>query len=133
MATALPHQAVTLDDLDAALTEGWTRETSADPAAWTEQNSAWGQCAVTALVVQDHLGGSLRRGELGPISHYWNVLPSGEEIDLTRRQFPPGTEISNVASRARDYVLSNPATVSRYRHLRRRVIQHLRDSRSVDS
>jgi hypothetical protein len=126
MEAARLRPGVTLADLEAALETAWSRDTSSDPPAWSEANRAWGQCAVTALIVQDYLGGTLRRAEIGTISHYWNVLPTGEELDLTRQQFPIGTEISNAASRTRDYVLSNLETARRYRKLGKRVDQRLR-------
>jgi len=59
----------------------------------------------------------LLRGEVGPVSHYWNVLPSSEEIDLTRHQFPDGVAIESVESRTREYVLSHLDTARRYRAL----------------
>jgi hypothetical protein len=64
MATALARRGVTVSDLEAGLAEAWSRETSADPTSWTEENAAWGQCTVTAILVQDYLGGTLRRGEV---------------------------------------------------------------------
>jgi hypothetical protein len=117
MATLLAQKAVTVRALQTALTKAWSRKTSADPAGWTEDNAALGQCAVTALIVQDYLGGGLRRGEVGSISHYWNILPFGEELDLTKHQFPADVEIVNVEPRSREYVLSHPDTVRRYRAL----------------
>lgn len=117
---------VTLADLEAALESAWSCETSADPAAWSQVNRASGQCAVTALIVQDYFGGGLQRGDAGAVSHYWNILPSGEEADLTRRQFPEGTEIANVTRRTREYVLSHLETAHRYRKLSHRVAQRLR-------
>ena len=42
--------------LEALLGKCWKRETSAGPEGWTGENPAWGQCAVTALVVQDFGG-----------------------------------------------------------------------------
>lgn len=117
MATVLARKRVSVSDLEAALAQAWSRKTSADPTSWTHENPAWGQCAVTALLVQDYLGGTLRRGQVGPISHYWNVLPSGEEIDLTWHQFPAGVEIENIQPRTREYVLSYPESAQRYRAL----------------
>lgn len=43
-------------------------------------------------MVHDHLGGQLVRGEVHVDGqrvdyHWWNLLPSGEEIDFTRVQF----------------------------------------------
>jgi hypothetical protein len=52
---------------------------------------------VTALVVQDFLGGELLEGKVfvGEVQegfHTWNKLPGGVELDLTREQFLP-TEV----------------------------------------
>ncbi len=95
----------------------WTPETSSDPSGWSPDNRAWGQCAVTALVVQDRFGGVLLRTVNEGASHYWNRLPNGDEVDLTRDQFKtwdPG----EIVERDRSYVLSFPDTVARYERLK---------------
>src|ERR1700724_3464771 len=45
--------------LVARLAQAWSRDTSSDAEHWSASNPAWGQCAVTALIVQDLLGGHL--------------------------------------------------------------------------
>jgi hypothetical protein len=75
---------------------------------------------VTALLVQDLCGGELMRGMVAGKSHYWNHLPSGEEMDLTREQFPRHTEPQDVTVSDRTYVLSSRETELRYNTLRRR-------------
>jgi len=107
--------------LVARLEQAWSRDTSSDPKHWSASNPAWGQCAVTSLIVQDLLGGQLLRSTVGTISHYWNKLPSGDELDLTRQQFGDQTEMGPVELRTRKYVLSFPETVRRYDALKRRV------------
>ena len=104
-------------ELGEALSDAWSAETSFDPGQWNEQNPAWGQCAVTALIVQETMGGELVRGWVEGIEHYWNKLPDGRELDLTWQQFPTGTQrpIPEVVARA--FVLSFPATRGRYRLL----------------
>jgi hypothetical protein len=126
MTTVFPMEYVAVNVLEEALQGTWSRRTSADPNGWREDNAAWGQCAVTALIVQDYFGGSLRRGEVGAISHYWNLLPSGQETDLTIKQFPEGTKVVNATTQTREYVLSHLETARRYRRLARRVDQRLR-------
>src|SRR6266566_2911292 len=37
----------------------WRADTSSDPTGWSVSNPAWGQCAVTACVVHDVLGGRI--------------------------------------------------------------------------
>jgi 8-oxo-dGTP pyrophosphatase MutT (NUDIX family) len=93
---AVPYCAVT--SLEHALRAAWCRWTSdpVDQPAWTDANPASGQCASTALVVQDRLGGGLLMADVHEADgsrqgvHYWNRLPDGRELDLTREQFRSG-------------------------------------------
>jgi len=119
---------VSADALSKAIARAWARQTSADPAGWSAANPAWGQCAVTALIVQDFFGGELFRCEVNSISHYWNRLASGKELDLTGHQFGNGFRASRGESRTRAYVMSFPDTAARYRRLSastRRALQRL--------
>lgn len=59
---------------------------------WTPQNPARDQRGLTALVVQDVLGGDLILAEVHVDGakighHYWNRLPDGSDPDLTADQF----------------------------------------------
>ncbi|MBK1666509.1 hypothetical protein CKO28_00445 [Rhodovibrio sodomensis] len=114
------------------LPRAWFAASSNDPDNWTPLNPAWGQCAVTALVVQDICGGRLlrcvatlpgHRHQTTHLGHYKNLI-DGREVDLTRRQFPPGTRFSYAEPKrgghasTRAYLLSNPETARRYRKLR---------------
>jgi ADP-ribose pyrophosphatase YjhB (NUDIX family) len=84
-----------LGALEKAIRAGWCVWTSdpVDQGRWSEANPAWGQCAATALVVQDLLGGELVMADVREADgtsagvHYWNRLMSGMELDLTREQF----------------------------------------------
>jgi hypothetical protein len=109
------------EPLSQVLRLAWARETSASPSEWSPSNPARGQCAVTALVVQDSLGGSILRGEVGRESHYWNLLSDGSQVDLTKDQFGAPVVVANIGSRTRDYILSFPETAKRYTLLRRRI------------
>lgn len=110
----------------------WSRDTSSDPDHWSLGNPALGQCAVTALVVQDEFGGEMLRAMVMPaagtpdgkaVSHYWNRIASDDVVDLTASQFPGGFRaITTVVERGRDYVLSHPETAARYARLRARVL-----------
>jgi hypothetical protein len=112
-----------IDQLTRAIRLAWTPQTSVADY-WDTANPARGQCAPTALVVQDSLGGELLRGELEGTSHYWNLLPDGTEVDLTREQFKR-FEPGSIQPRTREYVLSYPDTDRRYRILSQRVKKHL--------
>src|SRR3954454_1714747 len=64
--------ATSLHEIEAAVREAWGRETSDDPDEWSEANRARGQCAVTALVVRELLGGDILVA---------NVLRNGVRVD----------------------------------------------------
>ena len=83
-----------------ALRRAWGPDTCApeDRERWAPENPATGQCITVALVVHDALGGSLIRAEVHHDGclidyHWWNRLPDGEEIDLTREQFRAGERL----------------------------------------
>ena len=81
-------------DIEAAIRASWSVETC-DPDDlddWHSGNPSRGQCGVTALVLNDLLGGDLLLAEVTVAGtrrgyHYWNVLADGAEVDLTRAQF----------------------------------------------
>lgn len=94
---------------------------------------AIGQCAVTALVVQDYFGGqilntiaSLPDDPQLTSSHYFNVI-DGKVVDLTRQQFSANVIFSESREKregfpsARDYMLSFPSTVERYKKLKEKI------------
>ncbi|MGW4370786.1 YunG family protein [Nocardia takedensis] len=125
---------VPLEALCDAIRSAWSADTSA-AADWTDSNRAKGQCAVTACVVQDHLGGdifnsiaTLPSGQT--VSHYFNRV-DGKAIDLTAEQFPAHTRFSDPTPKTmglpstRDYCLSYERTRLRYERLRARVAEYL--------
>lgn len=88
-------RAATLHDIEQAIRAAWSRETSDDPDEWSEWNPARGQCAVTALLIRELLGGDILvanvlRGGVRVDRHAWNRLPSRLTLDLTREQFVRG-------------------------------------------
>ena len=135
------NMAERLFDLSAAFSESWVRETSFDSTGWSPENPAWGQCAVTACIVQDLFGGEIVSSTAvlpdGSTSlHFFNQLPYRQKMispDFTRRQFPKGTVVppgqprTEGFSSTREYILSFESTAERYRNLRRRVIAELGD------
>lgn len=83
-----------LMDLLKVLSRVVSRETSSDSKNWTPENPLYGHCAVVALLVQEKFGGQFVRASLLEVegykekgSHYWNLLPSGAQVDLTACQF----------------------------------------------
>ena len=85
-----------LTDIEAAVRVSWGADTCTPEsrANWSPDNPARDQCGVTAMVLNDLLGGELIRGEVlvngvRTDYHWWNRLGMGVEIDLTREQFRP--------------------------------------------
>jgi len=105
----------------------WGRETSDDPDDWTEENPARGQCAVTAMLVRELLGGEiivsnvLRDGRRVD-RHAWNRLPSGLALDLTREQFRNGEHFGEPRVEEPVFTHRNP---ERFATLRGRVLGQL--------
>lgn len=106
---------------DDAIRRAWGGDTSADEN-WTPENPELGQCAVTALIIQDLFGGELKRTVANGVSHYYNSI-AGEDVDLTRAQFDEPLVLEEPAVRERAYVLSFPVTVDRYTRLLNRLVE----------
>jgi ADP-ribose pyrophosphatase YjhB (NUDIX family) len=118
-----------------AIRAGWCVWTSdpVDQERWSEANPAWGQCASTALVVQDLLGGELLMADVHSADgtpagvHYWNRLVGGLELDLTREQFREG----EIVGEPRD--VPRPADVTRGRLAGQYRLLSLRVARRLDA
>ncbi len=112
--------------LEFALQKSWSEKTCfpSDKKKWTSENPAVGQCAITSMIVHDNLGGELLYCKHN--NHYWNRLPNGEEIDLTRSQFSGDTSLCIDAVIKRKHLLSKKKirtydTYIRYRLLKNRI------------
>jgi len=114
---SISRDANLLRALPAVFQECWRRETSYNPEKWSPENPTHGQCAITALVIQDLLGGDLLRGKVNGADHYWNRLPDSSEFDLTRDQFCFSVSAAPTERVSRQYVLSFENTVRRYEQL----------------
>lgn len=107
-------------ELELVLPQVWDASTSYNPSSWSKDNPALGQCAVTALVVNDLEGGQIISGTVNGFEHYWNLLPSGKEKDLTREQFRDIAEVTITGMVTRDYLLETDSTANtRYQRLKR--------------
>lgn len=129
---------IQLDDLQAAIRFCWSPNTSQTPED-TQRHPAAGQCAVTVLVVQDYMGGKLMRTMVTlpdsyqvnnvtyagakRVSHYFNILPNGNLVDMTLDQFPSDAlfNLAKSEERSAEYVLSFPEVAVRYHTLSERV------------
>ena len=98
-----------LEAVAAAMRRSWSVETcdTVDVDDWHQGNPSRGQCGVSSLILHEILGGELLLAEVLYVNgerqgyHYWNRLPDGMEVDLTRDQF------------ASHELVQTPATVQR--------------------
>ena len=51
--------------LEQVLHKSWSKQTAYCPAEWNKVNPSCGQCAVTALIVNDYFGGDIVWAEVG--------------------------------------------------------------------
>lgn len=114
-----------IEQIEAALRRAWARETAYPGVQneWSVKNPAWGQCAVTALLIQEMFGGELLENE--EHNHIWNTLPDGSQHDFSREQFQTDTDLSTYKVRTRESTLESPGalkakTAERLAHLRQR-------------
>jgi hypothetical protein len=122
---------LTLIEVETAVRASWSVETAYCSADYRERrpSPARGQCGTTALVVQDLLGGDLIVADLlfaGRTEgvHYWNRLPDGREVDLTRDQFAESEVLVNPRVATSHRRATGPAEEA-YRLLQARVMRAL--------
>lgn len=113
-------------EFQVAVRKAWDSKTCYPTLAtkWSENIPETGQCAVTALIVQDRVGGKIAYNK--NFDHYWNLLDSGDQIDLTRMQFGVKRRFKIDEIKSREEILLTEGarqfkTVARYRLLRIRI------------
>ncbi|MFJ9210768.1 hypothetical protein [Streptomyces sp. NPDC102264] len=121
-----------LTDIEQAVRSSWSAETCTPEfrSRWKNDNPARDQCGVTALVLNDLLGGELIRGEVHVNGervdyHWWNRLGMGIEIDLTREQFAPEEIVTGGIVIPRPPVTELRRLREEYELLRDRVLEKL--------
>ena len=117
-----------ISQLKELLGNSWRLETCSPglKSEWLKDNPSLGQCAITALIVNDYFGGKIMRCMASSGSHYYNQI-DGEIVDLTVEQFLG--EIPQYESgeeRTREYLLSNEDTKNRYKKLLYNLKQSIR-------
>lgn len=129
-----------LTDIERAVRSSWSAETCPPESrpCWTKDNPARDQCGVTAMVLNDLLGGELIRGEVHVEGervdyHWWNRLGMGIEIDLTREQFRPGEIVTEGIVIPRRPVTEWRRLREEYELLRDRVLEKLNRQQATAS
>jgi hypothetical protein len=102
----------------------WSVETCYPPLRdkWSKALPELGQCAITALIVQERLGGIILFNR--QYHHYWNLLPDSGEVDLTRGQFQGVERMQIDGYKDVSYFLQNEDTLNRYNILKSRILAH---------
>ena len=79
---------MSIEQLNKLLNYCWSYETCSPGLkdVWNSENPSIGQCAITALIVNDFFGGKIMRCMSNSGSHYYNLIDENI-IDLTVNQF----------------------------------------------
>lgn len=113
--------ATSLTQLRIALAASWTARTASPLVAWTPHNPSSGQCAVSALVLQDYCGGEICRCVVAGTPHYFNRI-DGQVVDSTAAQFGAvAIDYDTSTVRSRQRILRHADTCRRYELLKGRV------------
>jgi hypothetical protein len=84
----------TLADVYDRFRQSWSIETGRH---WKIDNPAAGQCGVTALVVNDELGGRILKTDVNGAWHFYNLI--GEKrVDFTMSQFSSPISYDDILS-----------------------------------
>lgn len=92
---------------------------------WNVNNLTCGQCAITALIIQECFGGTIHRISVNENeTHYFNII-NGNIIDLTKEQF----DVENIKIEyepnelvSKEKILSNSNTKERYNILKKKYL-----------
>jgi hypothetical protein len=102
-------------DLLERLWLAWSTETG---GKWRPDHPACGQCSVTALVVQDVLGGDILKTPVEGQWHFYNCV-DGQRLDLTDSQFSQPVNYQDLPSTRSEAFEDTSA--EKYEILKRRV------------
>lgn len=102
-------------DLSERLRTAWSVETG---SKWRSDNPACGQCSVTALIVQDLIGGDILKTSVNGQWHFYN-RSGGQRLDFTYTQFEQPLEYQDLPSN-RTEALEDTST-RQYEILKRRL------------
>lgn len=119
-----------IEKLKILLSLSWEEETCSPGLRnnWSKEIPSLGQCAITALVVNDFFSGKIMRCMTTSGSHYYNLIDN-KFIDLTVEQFLGEIpQYENGQERTREYLLNNEDTRKRYEILLYNLKQVIRQS-----
>ena len=83
------------------------------------------------LIVNDYFGGKIIFSHVvgnPKYTHYWNELPNGKQVDLTKDQFPKNVKLIKSVIISRKETLNNKRIQKTHSILRRKVIKYIKDN-----
>ena len=108
-----------IEQIANALSKSWSLESS---TKWNKDNPSVGQCGVTALVVNDLLGGEIKKTKLPDGWHFYNFIKN-KRYDFTVSQFKERILYMDIPSnRAEAYADTNE---NQYGYLKQKVLNTL--------
>lgn len=93
------------------LRAAWSTKTG---GKWQPDNPACGQCSVTALVVQDLIGGEIQKTSVEGQWHFYNRIDE-QRLDLTDTQFSHPLDYQDLPSNRQEAL--EDTSVEKYRIL----------------
>ncbi len=99
-----------LKKFEEAIKKSWNKDTChPDIKVWSRKNPSKGQCGITALLIQEYLGGRIAMNKR--LHHVWNILPNKKEYDLTKNQFPIKTKLERDGFISRENMFNNKLAI----------------------
>ena len=121
----MKNSLIQIEQLAMALPKSWSLQSS---TKWSADNPAKGQCSVTALIVNDLLGGEIKKTKLPDGWHFYNYI-NGKRYDFTATQFREGIEYIDIPSnRVEAYVDTNE---HQYSYLKQNVLREIDRSKEI--
>ena len=117
------------------LSRVWCRETCAARMRdeWSEDNKTWGQCTITAFLLQDIYGGRVYGVPLPDGNYHCFNEVGGCVFDLTSEQFPAPLDYRNCPEQLRETHLGKIEKRLRYEELKRRLAAILPPKKREDN
>ncbi|MGM0921467.1 MAG: YunG family protein [Bacillota bacterium] len=113
------NEKVTIAELLQAFIKTWSLKSS---SKWSLDNPAKGQCGVTSLVVNDILGGEIRKTPLSEGWHYYNVIHN-IRYDFTKSQFTQRIKYEDMHSNREEALMDT--NINQYTYLKSSVLKEL--------
>lgn len=117
--------------IEKAFEYAWSEETTSPiiKNEWSEDNKAYGQCAITALIICDLYGGKIIYDKAN--LHVWNELPDGTQQDFSRKQYKQDLIFTVYKYKTKEDLLSDnyglkTQIIPRYQLLKQRLEAKLR-------